>query len=77
MKQENETKGKDVFFPAWPALLNKRQAAAYTSLSQRTLERLAASGELQGRRIGSRTIRYRKQDIDVWIEGLESGRKGR
>ena len=77
MKHENETKGKDIFFPAWPALLNKRQAAAYTSLSERTLERLAASGELQGRRIGSRTIRYRKQDIDVWIEGLESGRKGR
>ncbi len=59
------------------SLLNKRQAAAYTSLSERTLERLAASGELQGRRIGSRIIRYRKQDIEVWIEGLESGRKGR
>ena len=56
-------------------LLSAAVAAEYLSISDRTLDRLQANGEIKRRRIGS-LIRFALADLDAYIESLpnEPGR---
>lgn len=56
--------------PTAPALMTQDQAAAYLAVAPRTLEhwRLKGGGP-KFVRMSGRAIRYRKADIDAWIEG--------
>ena len=47
--------------------MNAADAAAYLSMSERTIRRLSASGELRAVRYG-RLVRYRPEDLDAWLE---------
>ena len=59
------------FFPLheYPDLLNREQAARYLGLKPQTLAVWASTGryELPFIRAG-RYVRYRKQDLDRWLE---------
>lgn len=50
-------------------ILNTTEAATYTRLGKPTLERLRVSGEgpIYAKLGGA--VRYRKADLDEWIEG--------
>lgn len=49
-----------------PALLSAKDAAALVSVSARTITRAADLGELAAYRIGSKTVRYRTEDVIEW-----------
>ncbi len=52
-----------------PTLLNTKQAAQYLSVSAAFLERDRWAGaRIQFVKLGSRSIRYRQQDLDNYIE---------
>ena len=54
--------------PVDPALLNVRGVAALLSCAARTVYRLADAGRLPGPvRVGG-LVRWRKKDIDEWLE---------
>jgi excisionase family DNA binding protein len=54
--------------PILPEYLSPPQAAAYLSLSPRILERWRAQGvDLPFMRLGRR-VRYRRADLDAWME---------
>jgi excisionase family DNA binding protein len=58
----------------WPALLNKQLAAEYLCFSIRTIERLVADGKLKTCLVrGSKDIRFRRSELDDFVEGLPSG----
>ncbi|MGE4169861.1 MAG: helix-turn-helix domain-containing protein [Candidatus Margulisiibacteriota bacterium] len=48
-------------------ILTVKDVAAYLKLNEKTAYRLAASGKIPGFKIGG-TWRFRKKDIDRWIE---------
>jgi len=64
--------------PAWTV----RQVAEYLSVNERTVYRMAERGELPAFKVGD-TWRFRREDIDAWIErqhrerGTDSSTKGR
>lgn len=47
--------------------MNAVEAGEYLSMSERTVRRLSASGELRAVRYG-RLVRYRPEDLDAWLE---------
>ena len=49
-----------------PALMDERQAAAYLSLSAKTLYNLRCRGELPFVRVGKRVL-YSQTALDQWI----------
>lgn len=61
------------------ALLSTTEAAKFLGYAEYTLRTSRATGSLGGHqsppfvRIGTRTIRYKEEDLSAWIEGLESG----
>ena len=56
------------------ALLNRRDAAEYLSVSYNTFRTFEASGDIKGIKFGSgRESRYRRSDLDSLIDRLESG----
>ena len=57
----------------WGALLSKQETAEYLSISTRTLNRLMAEKLLQPVAIGS-LLRFRRSDVDGYIESLPSAR---
>ncbi|MCP1674096.1 excisionase family DNA binding protein [Natronocella acetinitrilica] len=51
-------------------LLNTRQAAAYLNMSKAFLERDRWAGaRIPFLRVGSRAVRYRRTDLDAYLEG--------
>jgi excisionase family DNA binding protein len=58
--------------PAWTV----RQVAEYLSVNDRTVYRMAESGELPGFKVGD-AWRFRRQDIDAWIVSQHRERSGR
>lgn len=54
-----------------PQLLAAPQAAEYLSIGVSSLYRLAQSGALRPVRIGPKTTRYRRVDLDAYIDGLD------
>jgi excisionase family DNA binding protein len=57
--------------PAWTV----RQVAEYLSVNERTVYRMAERGELPGFKVGD-TWRFRREDIDAWIEQQQRERGG-
>ena len=58
----------------WPALLTQSQAADYLSVCEKTLQRLKAAEEIKSVMIrGGSIIRFRRTDLDRFIEELPEG----
>jgi excisionase family DNA binding protein len=56
------------------ALLTRRDAAAYLSVSYTLFRSFEASGDIKGIKIGTgRESRYRRSDLDEFIERLAAG----
>ena len=55
-----------------PRLFNTAQAAEYTGLAKQTLhQKRVSGGGPRFCKIG-RSVRYRKEDLDTWIEGFNT-----
>lgn len=52
---------------AWPALLSQDVLSAYTGMSKETLGGILTVRPLD---LGARCVRYRRTDIDAWLETL-------
>jgi excisionase family DNA binding protein len=61
----------------WPALMEKSLAAQYLSVSKRTFERMVGEGLLTAFGVRERTLRFKKADLDRFIDGLKPSRGGR
>jgi excisionase family DNA binding protein len=48
-------------------MMTYQEAAELMEISRRTLQRAAAVGDLAVVRIGHRTVRIHRQDLDAWI----------
>lgn len=62
----------------WPALLKPKEAAAYLSVCEKTLDRLRAAGKIKTvawTMPGSDKpmVRYRLSDLDAFAESLKYG----
>jgi excisionase family DNA binding protein len=51
-------------------MMTLRELAAYLKMPEKTLYRLAAEGKVPGFKIGA-SWRFRKSEIDKWIEKQE------
>jgi len=58
---------------AAPLLLNSRDAAKALAISERTLARLTATGEIPHLRIG-RLLRFDLRDLQAWIDRQKEAR---
>ncbi len=54
----------------WPALLTLSEAANYLNVGETTIKRLRATEEISSVRIRGSIIRYRRVDLDKFIEEL-------
>jgi len=52
------------------AILNKREVAALLKVSQRYVERQVRAGRLRAYRLSHKTIRFRRSDIDQFVESM-------
>lgn len=50
-----------------PAWLPQAEAADYLGVTDRTLRRYVASGQLPAYRLGSRLLRFRQSDLDALL----------
>lgn len=57
--------------PAWTV----RQVAEYLSVNERTVYRMAERGDLPAFKVGD-AWRFRREDIDAWIERQQRERGG-
>ena len=55
-------------------IMTIKELAAYLKMAEKTLYRLAANGDVPGFKIGG-AWRFRKSEIDAWIEKKEGKRK--
>ena len=54
-------------------LVRMSEVSAMIGFSRRTVERWVIDGKFpQPRQIGPRTIAWRREDVEAWIDGLES-----
>lgn len=58
-----------------PLLLTARQASKLLNLSERTLYRLTAGGDIPVVKIGPRGVRYDVADLRRWIERAKNFEK--
>lgn len=70
-----EPTGQDCQTLADSLLLSDRQVAALLSCSRRTVWKMASCGDLpKPVRVGSRTVRWRRTDIEAWVaNGCQMG----
>lgn len=54
-------------------MMTLRELAAYLKMPEKTLYRLAAEGKVPGFKVGA-SWRFRKSEIDKWIESQENKR---
>jgi excisionase family DNA binding protein len=57
--------------PAWTV----RHVAGYLSVNERTVYRMAERGDLPAFKVGD-AWRFRREDIDAWIERQQKERSG-
>lgn len=57
----------------WPALLTESQAANYLGVGIGMLKRMRQREDIKSVRVGERTIRYRRKDLDKFIDSLPYG----
>ena len=53
-------------------LLNKKEAAAYLNVSQRTLDYFRQRGNLPCHIIGGKLVRFRVDELEQWATGRTS-----
>ncbi len=53
-----------------PEIMNKREVAAYLRITVPTVDELRAAGKLKSFKLGERSVRFRKSDIDAYIARL-------
>jgi len=56
------------------SLYSKREAAAILGISTRTFERIVSGGDLQPIKLTAGTFRYKRSDLEQYIEKREYGR---
>ena len=56
-------------------ILTLKEVAAYLKLAEKTAYKLAAAGKLPGFKVGG-SWRFKREDIDQWIEQQKSTNKG-
>jgi len=56
-------------------ILTLKEVAEYLKLAEKTAYRLAAEGKLPGFKVGG-SWRFKRIDIESWIEKSKSGQKG-
>lgn len=52
---------------------NVAEAAAYVGLTRSTLSRRISAGHIRVCRLGYRTVRIAKSDLDAWIDRCSTG----
>jgi excisionase family DNA binding protein len=57
-------------------ILTLKEVAAYLKLAEKTAYKLAAAGKLPGFKVGG-SWRFKREDIDRWIEEQKKDTKGR
>ena len=57
-------------------LFTVAQAAEYLKVCDKTVRRMIASKELFASKVGSRSWRIRKDDIDAYLNATSTGQKG-
>lgn len=53
---------------AEPGLMTAADVAARLQVDVRTVRRWEAAGKLKARRLGRRTVRYRREDVERFID---------
>lgn len=56
-------------------ILTLKEVAAYLKLAEKTAYKLAAAGKLPGFKVGG-SWRFKREDIDRWIEEKKNEEKG-
>jgi len=56
------------------SLYNKREAAAILGISTRTFERIVSGGEIQPIKLTAGSLRYKRSDLEQYIESCQYGR---
>ena len=51
-------------------MLSVRQAAQAAAVSEKTIRRYIRSGELQAHRLGTKTVRIRRQDLNALFKPM-------
>lgn len=54
------------------AILTKKMAAAYLSISESRLDQYRASKDVKAIEFGSRNLRYRRTELDALIDRIEN-----
>lgn len=57
----------------WPAAMTKELACEYLSISERTLDRMMADGDIRPVKIRGNMIRFRRIELDQFLEDLPHG----
>ncbi len=55
------------------ALLTRKMAAAYLSISESRLDQYRLSGDIDAIKMGGRSVRFRRVELDELIEKIASG----
>ncbi len=53
-----------------PEIMNKREVAAYLRITVPKIDEMRAAGQLKSFKLGERSVRFRKSDIDAYIAKL-------
>ncbi len=53
------------------ALMTVEEVAAYLQLKPETIRAMTRRGQLPGLKVGTRRLRFRKTDIDAWLESCK------
>ena len=53
-----------------PEIMNKREVAAYLRITVPKVDEMRAAGQLKSFKLGERSVRFRKSDIDAYIARL-------
>ncbi|RAK51633.1 hypothetical protein DJ017_17510 [Phenylobacterium soli] len=62
------TRGRE----AVSSVISRQEAADYLGISTDTLDRLRASGRLPALQVSARLIRYRKRDLDEYLNACQT-----
>ena len=57
-------------------VMNYRELSRYLKMAEGTMRRWVSEGKIPSFKIG-RNVRFAKKDIDVWLEKLRRGLRGR
>jgi len=56
--------------PGAAVLLNRKEVAALVGCHPETIKRAEHAGKLTAHRFGRRMIRYRRDDVETWLQSI-------